>query len=126
MSMSVIEIKNLTKDYGNSKGIFDVSFDVKEGEVFGFLGPNGAGKTTTIRHLMGFLKPESGSVLIHGMDCWKDRAKIQQSLGYIPGEIAFFDDMTGKDFLEFNVEYKKIKDKSMMNNTIFYYNYFNV
>ena len=58
--MSVIKIANLTRDYGHGKGIFQVSFRVEEGEVFGFLGPNGAGKTTTIRHLMGFLRPQSG------------------------------------------------------------------
>ena len=59
--MSVIEIEHLSRDFGGGKGIFDVSFQVGEGEVFGFLGPNGAGKTTTIRHLMGFLKAKSGS-----------------------------------------------------------------
>ena len=57
----MIEIHNLTKDFGRSKGVFDVSFSIKEGEVFGFLGPNGAGKTTTIRHLMGFLNAGAGS-----------------------------------------------------------------
>ena len=70
--MSVIEINNLTRDYGHGRGVFDVSFSVKESEVFGFLGPNGAGKTTTIRHLMGFLKPENGSCRIKGLDCWKN------------------------------------------------------
>ena len=57
---SVIEVKNLTKDYGFNRGIFDISFEIHEGEVFGFLGPNGAGKTTTIRQLMGFSKPDQG------------------------------------------------------------------
>jgi ABC-2 type transport system ATP-binding protein len=66
---NVIEIKNLTTDYGGGKGIFDISFVIKKGEVFGFLGPNGAGKTTTIRHLMGFLKNNVGSCLIDGLDC---------------------------------------------------------
>jgi len=71
--MSVIDIEKLTRDYGNGKGIFAVSFQVNEGEVFGFLGPNGAGKTTTIRHLMGFIRPKSGSCTIRGMDCWSER-----------------------------------------------------
>ncbi|MEG1550481.1 MAG: ATP-binding cassette domain-containing protein, partial [Ruthenibacterium sp.] len=62
--MNVIEIEHITKDYGNGKGVFDVSFSVEKGEVMGFLGPNGAGKTTTIRQLMGFIKPDSGSVSI--------------------------------------------------------------
>ena len=105
--MSVISIENLTRDYGENRGIFNVSFDVKKGEVFGFLGPNGAGKTTTIRHLMGFIKSQSGKCTIDGYDCWKDREKIQQILGYIPGEISFFDDMTGTEFLKFVEKYRK-------------------
>ena len=108
--MSVIEIKNLTRDYGGGKGIFDVSFQVNKGEVFGFLGPNGAGKTTTIRHLMGFIKNRSGECAIDGLDCWRDRAIIQKTLGYIPGEINFFDDMTGTEFLAFLAKYRGLTD----------------
>jgi ABC-2 type transport system ATP-binding protein len=108
--MNIIEINNLTRDYGKGKGIFNVSFAVKDGEVFGFLGPNGAGKTTTIRYLMGFIKNKSGECYINRMDCWYDRAKIQQNLGYIPGEISYFDDMTGTEFLKFVTKYKGIKD----------------
>ena len=62
--MHVIEVNNLTKDYGSGRGVFDVSIHVDKGEVFGFLGPNGAGKSTTIRHLMGFSKPDKGSTKI--------------------------------------------------------------
>lgn len=107
--MSEINIQNLTRDYGSGKGIFNVSIQVEKGEVFGFLGPNGAGKTTTIRHLMGFIKPREGSCQIQGLDCWKDRDVIQSRLGYIPGEISFFDDMTGNEFLKFLSDYRKIK-----------------
>lgn len=107
--MSVINIQHLTRDYGMGKGIFDVSIQVEKGEVFGFLGPNGAGKTTTIRHLMGFIKPKAGICQIDGLDCWKNRDKIQKRLGYISGEIHFFDDMTGKEFLKFISEYRNIK-----------------
>ncbi len=110
--MSVINIENLVRDYGGGKGIFDVSFHVKRGEAFGFLGPNGAGKTTTIRHLMGFLRPRSGKCTVDGLDCWKDRDKVQARLGYIPGEISFFDDMTGTEFLKFITEYRKIISQS--------------
>lgn len=106
--MSVIEIGNLIRDYGGGKGVFDVSFHVNQGEAFGFLGPNGAGKTTTIRHLMGFLKPKSGRCVINGLDCWGEREKVQARLGYIPGEISFFDDITGTEFLKFIAEYRKI------------------
>lgn len=110
--MSAIKIKNLVRDYGGGKGVFDVSFHVNQGEAFGFLGPNGAGKTTTIRHLMGFLKPKSGRCIIDGLDCWNDRDKVQARLGYIPGEISFFEDMTGAEFLKFIAEYRKIGRKN--------------
>lgn len=110
--MSVIQVENLIRDYGGGKGVFDVSFAVEQGEAFGFLGPNGAGKTTTIRHLMGFLKPRQGSCTIGGLDCWSERDKIQARLGYIPGEISFFEDMTGTEFLKFITQYRKIGSRS--------------
>lgn len=112
--MSVITIENLVRDYGGGKGIFDLSFHVDQGEAFGFLGPNGAGKTTTIRHLMGFLKPESGKCTIDGLDCFRERDQVQARLGYIPGEISFFDDMTGTEFLRFIAEYRKISTQNRM------------
>ena len=111
--MSVIKIEKLVRDYGGGKGIFDVSFHVNQGEAFGFLGPNGAGKTTTIRHLMGFLKPKSGKCTIDGLDCWSERDKVQARLGYIPGEISFFDDMSGAEFLKFIAQYRKIGAQSL-------------
>ena len=110
--MNAIEINNLTKDYGDKKGIFNITFSVKEGEVLGFLGPNGAGKTTTIRHLMGFSKAEKGSCSINGLDCFENSSEIQKYLGYLPGEIAFLEDMTGIEFIKFVSEMKGIKDLS--------------
>ncbi len=112
--MSAIHIDRLTRDYGKGRGVFDLSLSVEPGEVFGFLGPNGAGKTTTIRHLMGFIRPQKGSCAILGKDCWKDSAAIQAALGYIPGEIAFFDDMTGADFLQFMMRYRGQKNDGRM------------
>lgn len=108
----VIEIKNITKDYGQGKGIFNVDITVNKGEIFGFLGPNGAGKTTTIRNLLGFIRPDKGSCFINSMDCFKEAAEIQKNLGYLPGEIAFLDDLTGKQMLEFIADMKGIKDTS--------------
>lgn len=93
-------VQNVTKQFSNGKGLFDVSFQVKEGEVFGYLGPNGAGKSTTIRNLMGFIQPTSGTATILGFDCWKDAAKIQRSVGYLPGEISFIEGMNGLEFLQ--------------------------
>ena len=108
----IIEVEHLTRDYRGGRGVFDVSFQVAAGEVFGFLGPNGAGKTTTIRHLMGFLKAKEGGCRINGLDCFRDREKVQQMLGYLPGEISFFDDMTGVEFLDFVSGYRKDKGES--------------
>lgn len=108
--MDVIEISHITKDYGHNKGVFDVSFSVKEGEVLGFLGPNGAGKTTTIRQLMGFIKPDEGSLSILKMDCFKEADKIQRVLEYLPGEIAFIDSMSGMEFIRFVARMKNMKD----------------
>ena len=108
---NVIEIKNLTKDYGKGKGIFDVNIQVQKGEVFGFLGPNGAGKTTAIRNLMGFIRPDSGECKILGMDCFKMACHIQQKLGYLAGEISFLDDLSGMQMMEFIASMKGLKDK---------------
>ena len=74
--MAYIDIKHLTKDYGNGRGIFDVSLEIEKGENYGLVGINGAGKTTTIRHLMGFLKPDEGSVTINGLDATKSSAEV--------------------------------------------------
>lgn len=112
--MEMIGVNNLTRDYGSGKGVFQVSFSIAQGEVFGFLGPNGAGKTTTIRHLLGFLKPEGGSCSINGLDCWKNAPEIQKSLGYIPGEIAFFPEMTGLQYLDFLRSYRGLSHTSRM------------
>lgn len=112
IKMPLIKIKNLTKDYGNNRGIFDINLSIKQGEVFGFVGTNGAGKTTTIRHLMGFLQPQSGTATINDMDCWDDSAKIKKSIGYIPGEIAFPDAATGTEFLKRQAALLGLKDMS--------------
>ena len=116
--MEVISINNLTKDYGNNKGVFDLSFSIPKGEVFGFLGPNGAGKTTTIRHLLGFLNADKGECFINNKNCREQQAEIEKELGYLPGEIAFFDEMTGTGFLKFIAELRGMKDFKKMNELI--------
>ena len=116
-----IAIEGLTKDYGSGRGAFDVSFSVERGEVFGFLGPNGAGKTVTMRNLMGFIRPDSGSVRIEGLDCFAQRARIQERLGHLPGEIACMDEMTGTAFLEFMARMKKLRDRTRMNELVEYF-----
>ena len=108
--MPEIEVSHLTKDYGSGRGVFDVSLEVERGECFGFLGPNGAGKTTTIRHLMGFSRPQAGTVAIHGQDCWTRSAELQRTVGYLPGEIALPAGMTGTAFLRMMERMRGVRD----------------
>ena len=102
----LISVKNLTKDYGRGRGIFDITFDVYKGEIFGYCGTNGSGKTTTLRHIMGFLKPQKGSVTVKGLNAYKDAEEIKKYVGYLPGEIAFPDVKNGTEFL--NIQAKMI------------------
>lgn len=98
--MAHIKIKHLTKDYGKKRGIFDMSLEVEKGEIYGFVGVNGAGKTTTIRHMMGFLTPDEGTVTINGLDANKSSAEVKRYVSYIPGEINFPGNSTGEDFIK--------------------------
>jgi ABC-2 type transport system ATP-binding protein len=98
---AIIEVERLTKNYGSKRGIADVSFQVEEGEVFGFLGPNGAGKTTTIRLLMALLHPDTGRARIAELDCWKQSLEIKRLIGYMPGEPALDPNLTGGQILEY-------------------------
>lgn len=108
--MSMIEVNHLTKKFGDFYSIQNVHLQISKGEVFGFLGPNGAGKSTTIRHLMGFLQPTEGSCFINGLNCREASATIQQFVGYLPGEIAFIDKMTGKQFIHFIAKLRGMND----------------
>ncbi len=98
---AIIDVANITKNYGSSRGITNVSFQVNEGEVFGFLGPNGAGKTTTIRVLMALLRANSGTAAIAGMDYWQQSVEIKKITGYLPGELSLDPDLTGGQILEY-------------------------
>ena len=105
----MIEISHLTKDYGEHKGIFDLSINIKKGEVYGFLGPNGAGKSTTMRHIMGFSKADNGSITISNMDSWQDKERIKEITGYLAGEIALPNDMTGIQYLKLISKMRRMK-----------------
>src|SRR5579859_635728 len=98
---AIIQTNQLTKSYGKSRGIIDVTFDIQEGEVFGFLGPNGAGKTTTMRVLMGLLRANSGSAAIGGLDCWKASTQVKKLVGYLPGEFTFDPGLRGAQIIEY-------------------------
>jgi len=97
--VDIIETKDLTKYYGKIKGIENLNFTVKKGEIFGFLGPNGAGKTTTIRTLLGILKPTQGEAYIFGENIEDNIVKIRSKVGYIPGELTLYEHLTGRQFL---------------------------
>ncbi len=112
--MSLITVSHLTKDYGHGRGVFDINISVNKGECYGFLGPNGAGKTTTIRHLMGFSKPQSGSTAIDGKDSWENSALLQNTVGYLPGEIALPSGITGTEFLDMMAKMRHIEDKTYL------------
>jgi len=98
---AIIEVDSLTKRYGSKRGIIDVSFQVEEGEVFGFLGPNGAGKTTTIRLLMALLRADAGTARIAGLDVWQQSVEIKRLIGYLPGELSLDPGLTGGQILEY-------------------------
>jgi len=98
---AIVEVEGLTKSYGSARGIAGVSFEVAEGEAFGFLGPNGAGKTTTIRLLMALLRADAGVARIAGLDCWRESLEIKRLVGYAPGEPALDPELTGGQVLEY-------------------------
>ncbi len=106
----MIKVQNVTKDFGSNRGVFNISFEVNEGEVYGFLGPNGAGKTTTMRMLMGFSQPGDGVATINNKNCWKDYSEILNDVGYLPGEIVLPEGLNGAEFIEMMKKMKHAKD----------------
>lgn len=96
----MIELSGLTKRFANGRGIEDISLTAAEGEAVGYLGPNGAGKTTTIRHLLGFLRADAGHARIFGKECFSEATAIHRRVGYLPGDISLFPNMTAAGFLE--------------------------
>ncbi len=103
--MSVIEVNRLTKYYGKARGIVDVSFQVEEGEIFGFIGPNGAGKSTTIRLLLSLIFPTSGSATIFGKDCIRYGPELRQDIGYLPSEVFYYERMRVIDLLKYSASF---------------------
>jgi ABC-2 type transport system ATP-binding protein len=98
---TVIMAEGLTKYYGKQRGVIDLTLDVKQGEVFGFLGPNGAGKTTTIRTMLDFIRPTQGRATLMGLDSRAESVAIHKRIGYVPGELTLYDNMTGAQFLRY-------------------------
>ncbi len=103
--MSVIEVNNLTKYYGKSRGIVDVSFNVEEGEIFGFIGPNGAGKSTTIRLLLSLIHPTGGNARVFGKDVVSQGPLIRRDIGYLPSEVFYYEGMKVIDLLKYSASF---------------------
>jgi ABC-2 type transport system ATP-binding protein len=112
--MKAVDIQELTKFYGSSRGIQDITFSIEEGEVFGFIGPNGAGKSTTIRTLLNFIYPTSGRATILGKDIVRDSVDIRRMVGYLPSEVHYYDDMKAVDLLRYSASfYGKVDEPRM-------------
>ena len=106
--MNIIETQNLTKYYGNARGIVDVTLSVKEGDLFGFIGPNGAGKSTLIRTLLGLILPTSGRASVFGKDIVKDRTEILRDVGYLPSEAAFYHGVRVGEMLAYSAKLRGV------------------
>ena len=112
MATPVIQTEKLTKYYGKSRGIIDVDLEINQGEIFGFLGPNGAGKTTTIRVLLDLIRPTSGSARVFGLDSSQQPVAIHRRIGYVPGEFALYDRLTGGQTMEYFANLRGGVDKA--------------
>ena len=104
MSAAVIQMQQLTKSYGRSRGIVDVNLTVQQGDVFGFIGPNGAGKSTTIRTLLGLISPTSGSAQVLGKTCGEQNREILREVGYMPPDAMFYSDMRVSELLHLSAK----------------------
>lgn len=105
----MIEVKNVTKKYGSTIAVNDVSFEVKDGEVVGFLGPNGAGKSTTMNMITGFIEPTSGQIIVNGNDISKKPRKAKKEIGYMPETVPLYYELTPKEFVSYMAELKLVK-----------------
>jgi len=113
----VIHIENLSKYYGSFAGVKNISFEVHQGEIFGFLGPNGAGKTTTIRLILDLLRPSSGKIMLFGKDLQGNSTEIRKRCGYLPGNFAAYGNLTGVEFLKLCASLRKLswkRDNSLL------------
>ena len=105
----MIEVKNVTKKYGSTIAVNDISFDVKDGEVVGFLGPNGAGKSTTMNMITGFIEPTKGQIIINGNDISKKPRKAKKQIGYMPENVPLYYELTAKEFIKISKKKRKKK-----------------
>ena len=107
----MIEVKNVTKKYGNFLAVDNISFTVKDGEVVGFLGPNGAGKSTTMNMITGFIEPTEGTIIVNGYDVLKKPISAKKQIGYMPEGVPLYSDLTVKEFVNYMAELKRVPRK---------------
>ncbi len=111
MAETMIDVQNLTKDYGTYLALREVSFEVQKGEIVGFLGPNGAGKTTTMRILTGYLPPSSGTARVAGYDVFTDSLQVRKRIGYLPETVPLYPEMSVWDYLDFAARLRDVSDR---------------
>jgi ABC-2 type transport system ATP-binding protein len=114
----MIEVKGLVKTYGSKRAVDDVSFLVKRGEILGFLGPNGAGKSTTMKMITGYVRPDSGTALVDGVDVLEDPVSVKRKLGYLPENAPAYPEMTVQEFLGFIAEVRGYRDSTARRNQV--------
>ena len=107
----MIQVKDVTKKYGNFIAVKNLNFEIKHGEVIGFLGPNGAGKSTTMNMLAGFIEPSEGSIIINGKDIVKKAREAKKNIGYMPENVPLYLDLTVREFVTYMAELKLVQRK---------------
>ncbi len=107
----MIEVKNITKKYGNVTAVDNINFKIEEGEIIGLLGPNGAGKSTTMNMITGYIEPTEGEILVNGYDISKKPKKAKAQIGYMPEGVPLYSDLTVKEFVTYMAELKKVNRK---------------
>ena len=107
----MIEVKNITKKYGNFTAVDNINFKIEEGEIIGLLGPNGAGKSTTMNMITGYIEPTEGEIIVNGYDISKKTKKAKAQIGYMPEGVPLYSDLTVKEFVTYMAELKKVDRK---------------
>lgn len=108
----MIEVKNITKKYGNFTAVDNINFKIEEGEIIGLLGPNGAGKSTTMNMITGYIEPTEGEIIVNGYDISKKPKKAKAQIGYMPEGVPLYPDLTVKEFVTYMAELKKVDRKT--------------
>ena len=110
MNTSPLVVNSLSRSFGGLKAVDGVSFELEQGEIFGFLGPNGAGKSTTLKMITGFLKPTSGDIRVYGKDPFSEGIEVKPLIGVVPEELQIYDRLSGREFLEFTARMFQVQD----------------